>query len=132
MINFQCTLNTWKKEKTKVTSQAYSIKFTIYYTSCIIYMPLWVEGVISGVINKFPQICVKLETYLTAWVFDVIIYTYNYLFPLWCNPKVLLHVDEVSVFLGGLIQTIDLFFHFPSHLLSIKNNKEPLFDKRKL
>ena len=39
----------------------------------------------------------------------------------------LLHVDEVLVSLGGLIQTTDLFFHFPSHLLLIKNSEKPPF-----
>ena len=38
-------------------------------------------------------------------------------------------MDEVSASLKGLIQTTDLLFHFPSHPLLIKRNKEPFWLK---
>lgn len=67
---------------------------------------------------------IKLHECLTWSIF-----TCNYLFLLWCNPKVLLHVDGVSASLEGLIQTTDLLFHFPSHPLLIKRNNEPFLAK---
>ena len=48
MINLKCTLNIWRR---KTENYFKSMDYSIYYTLCIIYMPVWAEGVINNILK---------------------------------------------------------------------------------